>query len=297
MNRLEVADLAVFLAIARQRSFRRAAVELGVSASALSHAMRAIEERAGVRLLNRTTRSVGLTEAGERLYARVLPAFADIGAAVEDLNSFRGKPAGSLRINSSRQGAKLVLLPAMTQFLRAFPDVSLDLVVDDAAVDIVAAGFDAGVRLGEFVGADMIAMPLGPRQRMVVVGSPAYFKRHPVPAAPQDLTRLPCVRYRFRSGEIYHWEFERAGEDLKIAVPGVLTLLDMDLMIDAALDGLGLAYVFESSVETLVARRRLLRVLDDWCPYFPGFFLYYPNRRQHPAAFRALLEFLRERAA
>jgi DNA-binding transcriptional LysR family regulator len=293
MSRIDVADLSVFLAIARHRSFRRAAVELGVSASALSHALRTIEERLGLRLLNRTTRSVALTEAGEQLYARIEPAFGDIGAAIDDLNSFRGKPAGTIRINSSRQAAKQLLMPVVTEFLRAYPEVSVDLVIEDGLVDIVAGGFDAGVRLGEFMAGDMIATPLGPRQRMVVVASPAFLKRHPAPAVPQDLMRLPCVRFRFRSGGIYHWEFERGGTELKIAVEGPLTLLDMDLMVQAALDGLGLAYVFESNVETLIARRKLVRLLDDWCPYFPGFFLYYPNRRQHAAAFRAFLEFVR----
>lgn len=297
MSKLDVADLAVFLAIARHRSFRRAAVELGVSASALSHALRTIEERLGLRLLNRTTRSVALTEAGERLYARVQPAFSDIGDAIDDLNRFRGKPAGTIRLNSSRQAAKQVLMPVVTAFLRAYPEVNVDLVIDDGLVDIVAGGFDAGVRLGEFMAGDMIATPLGPRQRMVVVGSPAFLKRHPAPAAPQDLTRLPCIRFRFRSGEIYHWEFERGGVELKIAVEGPLTLLDMDLMVQAALDGLGLAYAFESNVAALVARRRLVRLLDPWCPYFPGFYLYYPNRRQHAASFRAFLDFVRARQA
>lgn len=293
MSKIDVADLSVFLAIARHRSFRRAAVELGVSPSALSHALRAIEQRLGLRLLNRTTRSVALTEAGERLYSRIQPAFNDIGVAIDDLNSFRGKPAGTIRLNSSRHAAKQVLMPVVTEFLRAYPEVSVDLVIEDGLVDIVAGGFDAGVRLGEFMAGDMIATPLGPRQRMVVVASPAFLKRHPAPAVPQDLTQLPCIRFRFRSGEIYHWEFERGGAELKIAVDGPLTLLDMDLMVQAALDGLGLAYVFESTVEPMLARRKLVRLLDDWCPYFPGFFLYYPNRRQHAAAFRAFLEFVR----
>jgi DNA-binding transcriptional LysR family regulator len=293
MSRIDPADLSVFLAIARTRSFRRAAVDLGVSASALSHALRNIEERLGLRLFNRTTRSVSLTEAGQRLQQRVRPAFDDIEAALEDLGSLRDKPSGTLRINSSRQAAKHVLLPLVTRFLKAYPEVSVDVVVDDGFVDIVAGGFDAGVRLGETLAADMIAAPLGPRQRMVVVGSPAYFKRHPAPASPQDLTGLPCIRFRFRGGEIYRWEFERAGEELSIEVNGPLTLLDMDLMVDAALDGIGLAYVFESNVAELIAKRRLVQVLDDWCGYFPGFFLYYPNRRQHTAAFRAFLEFVR----
>jgi DNA-binding transcriptional LysR family regulator len=295
MSRIDVADLAVFLAIARHRSFRRAAVELGVSPSALSHALRIIEERLGLRLLNRTTRSVALTEAGERLYARIQPAYSDIGAAIEDLDRFRGKPSGTLRLNASRYAAKHVLMPVVTPFLRAYPEVKVELVIEDGLVDIVAGGFDAGVRLGEFMARDMIATPIGPRQRMVVVASPAFLRRHPAPATPQDLLKLPCIGFRFRSGEPYHWEFERGGKALKIAVQGPLTLLDTELMAQAALDGVGLAYVFESNVEALLAKRRLVKVLDEWCPWFPGFFLYYPNRRQHAASFRAFLEFVRAR--
>ena len=296
MKHIDPADLSIFLAIAAHRSFRRAAVEPGVSPSALSHALRAIEERIGLRLVNRTTRSVALTEAGERLYARIRPAFHDIDDAIEDLNTFRGKPSGTIRINTSGQAARVALLPAVTAFMRLYPEVSFELVVDDTLVDIVAAGFDAGIRLGEVIAADMIATAIGPRQRMVVVGSPAYFERHPVPQTPHDLPRLPCIRYRFRGADLYRWEFERGGIELKIEVEGALTLTDQYLMVDAALDGTGLAYVFENRIEHHVAAGRLVRVLDDWCPYFPGFFLYYPNRRQHPAAFKAFIEFVRARA-
>src|SRR5262245_4347867 len=296
MNAIDPSDLSVFLAIARHRSFRRAAVELGVSASALSHSMRTIEERLGLRLFNRTTRSVALTEAGEHLQARIDPAFRDIHAAIEDLNTFRGKPTGNLRLNSSRIAAKLVLLPLVGRFLRAYPDVRVNLVIDDGLVDIVSEGFDAGVRLGESLAADMIASPIGPRQRMAVVGSPAFFRRFEAPRTPQDLLGLPCIRYQFRSGENYRWEFERAGQEVSIDVRGPLTLLDVDLMLDAALDGLGLAYVFESAAEGLVARRRLVRVLDDWCAPFSGYCLYYPNRRHHPAAFAAFLSFIAAQA-
>ncbi|MFI4978898.1 MAG: LysR family transcriptional regulator [Nevskiales bacterium] len=297
MKRIDPADLSIFLAIAAHRSFRRAAVELGVSPSALSHALRAIEERVGLRLVNRTTRSVALTEAGERLYTRIRPAFHDINDAIEDLNTFRGKPSGTLRINTSGQAARVALLPAVTAFMRLYPDVSFELVVDDTLVDIVSAGFDAGIRLGEVIAADMIATAIGTRQRMVVVGSPAYFERHPVPQTPHDLPKLPCIRYRFRGADLYRWEFERGGIELNIEVEGALTLTDQDLMVDAALDGTGLAYVFENRIEQHVAAGRLVRVLDDWCPYFPGFFLYYPNRRQHPAAFKAFIEFVRARSA
>lgn len=293
MSRISPTDLVTFLAIARHRSFRAAAVELGVSASALSHALRGVEERLDIRLINRTTRSVALTEAGQLLFARVSPAFQDIADALEDMNNFRGKPAGTLRFNAARQSAQLVLLPVVTRFLKAFPDVNVEVVINDGLVDMVSAGFDAGIRFGETIAADMIAVPIGPRHRFAVVGSPDYFKHHKAPATPHELKSLPCIRYRFSSGTMYHWEFERGGIELDIDVVGRLTLNDQDLMVDAALDGTGLAYVFEAQVEELVAKRRLVRVLKDWCPAYPGFFLYYPSRRQLPAALRAFVDFAR----
>ena len=290
MARVHSSDLAGFLAIAKHRSFKAASVELGVTPSALSHALRGVEERLGLRLLNRTTRSVALTEAGERLFARISPAFRDIDDALEDLNSFRGKPAGTLRINSARQSARLVLIPLITKFLKAYPDIRVDLATNDALVDVVSAGFDAGVRFGETIAADMIAGPIGPRHRFAVVGSPGYFKIHKPPVTPHDLRNLPCIRYRFSSGAMYRWEFERGGVELDIEVDGPLTLGDQDLMLDAALDGAGLAYVFEAQAEKLIAKRKLVRVLADWCPAYPGFFLYYPSRRQVPAALRAFID-------
>lgn len=290
MARVDSSDLAGFLAIAKHRSFKAASVELGVTPSALSHALRGVEERLGLRLLNRTTRSVALTEAGERLFARISPAFRDIDDALEDLNSFRGKPAGTLRINSARQSARLVLIALITKFLKAYPDIRVDLATNDALVDVVSAGFDAGVRFGETIAADMIAVPIGPRHRFAVVGSPGYFKIHKPPVMPHDLRNLPCIRYRFSSGAMYRWEFERGGVELDIEVDGPLTLGDQDLMLDAALDGAGLAYVFEAQAEKLIAKRKLVRVLADWCPAYPGFFLYYPSRRQVPAALRAFID-------
>jgi DNA-binding transcriptional LysR family regulator len=292
--RIDPSDLATFLAIARHRSFRAAAAELGVSASALSHALRTIEERLDVRLINRTTRSVALTEAGTRLFARISPAFRDINDALEDLNSFRGKPAGTLRFNAARQSAQLVLLPIVTKFLKAFPDVNVEIVVNDALIDMVAAGFDAGVRFGETIAADMIAVPLGPRHRFAVVGSPGFFKQHKPPATPHALKDLPCIRYRFSSGTYYCWEFERGGIEVEIDVTGPLTINDQDLMLAAARDGAGLAFVFEAQAEELVAKRKLVRVLADWCPAYPGFFLYYPSRRQLPAALRAFVDFAKQ---
>ncbi len=293
MNRIGPAELATFLAIARHRSFRGAAVELGVTASALSHALRNIEERLDLRLINRTTRSVALTEAGERLFARVSPAFQDIDDALEDLNTFRGKPAGTLRFNAARQSAQLVLLPIVTRFQQVYPEIGVEIAVNDGLVDMVSAGFDAGIRFGETIAADMIAVPIGPRQRSAVVASPAFFKKNKSPQTPHDLKNLPCIRFRFWGGALYRWEFERGGIELEIDVAGPLTLNDQDLMVDAALDGAGLAYVFEKQVEDLIAKKKLVRVLADWCPAYPGFFMYYPSRRQLSAALRAFVDFVK----
>lgn len=295
MRRIRTTDLAVFLAIAEHRSFRKAAVELGVTPSALSHSLRAIEERLDVRLVNRTTRGVGLTEAGERLLERIRPAFLDIDAALDELDDFRGQPLGKLRLNASRAAAKLVLLPTVARFLRDHPNIEVEIVVDDALVDMVSGGFDAGVRFGESIAADMIALAIGPRHRFAVVGSPDHFTRYAIPATPHDLKGHPCIRYRFAGGSFYHWEFERGGVGLDIDVRGPLTLGDQDMMLQAALDGAGLAYVFESQATEAVADGRLVSVLQDWCPYYPGFFLYYPSRRQLPGPLRAFLDFVREK--
>ncbi|GAB3396176.1 LysR family transcriptional regulator [Azotobacter armeniacus] len=293
MKPVSAADLAIFLAIAHHLSFSRAAVELGLSPSALSHALRGLEERLGVRLFNRTTRSVALTEAGERLYARVKPAFRDIDDALEDLNSFRDKPSGTLRINAGRPATQLVLLPLASRFLATYPDVRLEIASDDALVDVVSAGFDAGVRFGERLEADMVSLPIGPYMRSVVVGAPALFERYPKPQKPQDLHGLPCIRHRFPSGSFYRWEFERDGIDLEIEVDGPLTLDDVGLMVAPAEQGVGLAYVFEEVVREPLADGRLIQVLSDWCPYYPGLHLYYPSRRHVPAALRAFVEFAR----
>ncbi|MBP6818011.1 MAG: LysR family transcriptional regulator [Ferrovibrio sp.] len=293
MKRIDPADLTVFLAIARHRSFRKAAVELGVTPSALSHSLRAIEERLDLRLVNRTTRSVALTEAGERLQARLLPAFRDIDDALEDLNTLRGKPSGRLRINASQVAVRLVLLPVLRRFLPAYPDIEVDLVADDAFADVVGEGFDAGVRLGESLSADMIATAIGPRQRFVAVAAPELLKQHRRPAMPQDLHELPCIRFRLASGMLYNWEFERGGIAQEVRVTGALTLNDMDAMIDAALAGLGVAYVIKAMVQPHLDAGRLEVLLGDWSPYDPGFFLYYPSRRQMPAALKAFVDFAR----
>jgi DNA-binding transcriptional LysR family regulator len=293
MKRIDPADLSIFLAIANHLSFSRAAVELGVTPSSLSHALRAIEERLGVRLINRTTRSVAMTEAGQRLFARIKPAFLDISDALEDLNSFRDTPTGTLRFNASRVAAKVALPPAVMRFQRRYPDVNVELVVDNAMIDIVAAGFDAGVRFGETIEADMITTAFGPRHRFAVVATPDYFARYPKPLKPEDLRGQPCIRYRFLSGAMYRWEFERGGIELDVDVDGSLTLSDQDIMLDAALGGAGLAYLFEDQVRDHIVDGRLVRVLEDWCPFYPGFHLYYPSRRQAPAALRAFLDFVR----
>ncbi|WP_020656822.1 LysR family transcriptional regulator [Massilia niastensis] len=294
MKDISPVDLNLFLCIARHRSFTRAAVEMNVSPSALSHALRTLEERLGLRLFNRTTRSVALTAAGERLYARLAPAFQDIADALEDLNSFRGKPSGLLRLSAGRIAARMVLLPVVARFLRAYPEMRVEIDDNDALVDIVAGGFDAGVRLGERLEADMVAVPVGPPMRSIVVASPELLARIPAPRSPQDLTTLPCIRHRFPSGALYRWEFERAGVEVETEIDGPLMLGDVGLMVDAALAGAGLAYVFEMQVAEHLAAGRLVQLLADWCPSYPGMHLYYPSRRQMPATLKAFVDFIRE---
>lgn len=294
MRPIAPADLASFLAIARHKSFRRAADELGCTPSALSHALRGIEERLDLRLVNRTTRSVALTEAGERLFERVSPAFRDIDDALDDLNNFRGQPMGMLRINASRGAAESVLLPIVSRFIARQPGVKVEIVIDGALVDMVAEGCDAGVRFGETIAQDMVAVPIGGRQRTAIVASPAFFERHPKPTTPEQLKDLPCIRFRFASGRFYAWEFERGGVELNIEVDGPLSLNDQGLAVQAALDGVGVTFAFEDQVAELMAAGKLVRVLEDWCPYYGGFYLYYPSRRRAPAPLRAFIDFLRD---
>ncbi|MCU0120896.1 LysR family transcriptional regulator [Pseudomonas sp. B2M1-30] len=295
MKNPSAADLSIFLCIAQHLNFSRAAVELGLTPSALSHSLRALENRLGVRLFNRTTRSVALTEAGERLYARLKPAFRDIDDALEDLNHFRDKPSGNLRITCGRQACELVLLPIASEFLQVFTDIRLEVVESDALLDIVATGFDAGVRFGDRLEADMVSLPIGPPLRSVVVGSPAFFERYATPHKPEDLHGIPCIRHRFPSGSLYRWEFERGGIEQDIEVNGPLTLGDVSLMVGPALQGLGLAYVFEDMVKEHLNTGRLVQVLAHWCPYYPGLHLYYPSRRHVPAPLKAFIDFARER--
>ncbi|ROO09704.1 LysR family transcriptional regulator [Pseudomonas fluorescens] len=295
MKSPSAADLSVFLCTAQHLNFSKAAIELGLTPSALSHSVKALENRLGVRLFNRTTRSVALTEAGERLYARLKPAFRDIDDALEDLNHFRDKPSGNLRITSGRQACELVLLPIASEFLQLYPDIRLEVVESDALLDIVANGFDAGVRFGDRLEADMVSLPIGPTMRSVVVGSPAFFERHAAPQKPADLHGLPCIRHRYPSGSMYRWELERGGIAQEIEINGPLTLGDVSLMVGPALQGLGLAYVFEDMVSEHLASGRLVQVLADWCPYYPGLHLYYPSRRHVPAALKAFIDFVRNR--
>lgn len=294
MKSPSAADLSVFVCTAQQLNFSKAAIELGLTPSALSHSVKALENRLGVRLFNRTTRSVALTEAGERLYARLKPAFRDIDDALEDLNHFRDKPSGNLRITSGRQACELVLLPIASEFLLAYPDIRLEVVESDALLDIVASGFDAGVRFGDRLEADMVSLPIGPPLRSVVVGSPVFFQRHVAPQKPEDLHDLPCIRHRFPSGSMYRWEFEHGGIAQDIEVNGPLTLGDVSLMVGPALQGLGLAYVFENMVSEHLTSGRLIEVLADWCPCYPGLHLYYPSRRHVPAPLKAFIDFVRD---
>jgi DNA-binding transcriptional LysR family regulator len=293
MKTPSTADLTIFLCIAQHLNFSRAAVELGLTPSALSHSLRALENRLGVRLFNRTTRSVALTEAGARLYARLKPAFRDIDDALEDLNNFRDKPSGNLRITAGRQACELVLLPIASEFLQDYADISLEILESDALLDIVAGGFDAGVRFGNRLEADMVSLPIGPNMRSVVVGSPSFFERHAPPQKPEDLHGVPCIRHRFPSGSMYRWEFERGGITQEIEVSGPLTLGDVSLMVGPALQGVGLAYVFEDMVTGHLADGRLIQVLANWCPYYPGLHLYYPSRRHVPAPLKAFIDFAR----
>jgi DNA-binding transcriptional LysR family regulator len=282
-------------AVARLGSFRAAATELGMSTSALSHAVAALEARLGVRLFNRTTRSVSATDAGEQFIARIAPALAAIGGAIEGINSHRDTPTGMLRINTSAGAARMILTPVILDFLRRYPDMQVTLVTEGRLVDIVGQGFDAGVRIAEAVPQDMIAVPIGGEIRMLVVGTPAYLAAHGRPLVPADLHRHQCIRARMASGGIWRWEFEKRGEKVEVDVQGALTLDEMTVMLEAALEGVGLAYLSEWSVREAIAAGRLVPVLEDWCPPYPGLCLYYPGRRHVPAGLRALIDLIREK--
>lgn len=286
-------ELTAFAAVARLRSFRQAALERGVSASALSHALRALEERLGVRLLNRTTRSVTPTEAGQMLLARLAPAMREIDDALLDLSALQDVPAGRLRLNVPRPAARLLLAPMLASFVIRYPRVQVEVVTDDGMIDIVRDGFDAGIRFGEQVAADMIAVPVGAPQPFVVVASPAYLQAHGAPGTPRDLLGHACIGRRFPSGRQYAWEFGAAGESVSIAVGGPLVFDDDALMLGAARDGAGLAYVYAADAHADIAAGRLVCVLQHCLPPPSRYFLYYPSRRQMPAVLRAFVDLLR----
>jgi DNA-binding transcriptional LysR family regulator len=296
MARRDLNDLLAFVAVARERSFTRAAAKLGVSQSALSHTIRELEERLGLRLLTRTTRSVSPTQAGERLLHTVAPRFEEIEAELEALSELRDKPAGTIRITAIDYAADTVLWPKLAKFLPAYPDIKVEITVDYTLTDIVAQRYDAGVRVGEQVAKDMIAVRIGPDIRMAVVASPTYFSRHQEPKTPQDLVAHNCINLRLPThGGLYAWEFEKGKRELKVRVDGQLVFNTSVQMLNAALTGFGLAYVPEGLAQPHIAKRRLRRVLEDWCPSYPGYHLYYPSRRQSSPAFALLVETLRHR--
>ena len=298
MPRENLNDILAFLAVARDRSFTRAAAKLGVSQSALSHTIRGLEARLGLRLLARTTRSVAPTEAGERLLRALGPRFDEIEAELAELSELRDKPAGTIRITSGEHAAQAILWPALAKLLPRYPDIKVELNIDYGLTDIVAERYDAGVRLGEQVAKDMIAVRIGPDFRMAVVGAPSYFTRRPKPKDPQDLTAHDCINIRLPTyGGIYAWEFEKRGRPLKVRVEGQLVFNNIALRVNAALAGLGLAYLSEDQVQEHVVEGRLVRVLGDWCPPFSGYHLYYPSRRQAAPAFALLVEALRYRGS
>ena len=290
----ELSVLSAFLAVAEERSFTRAAKRLGVSTSALSHAVRGLEERIGVRLLARTTRSVAPTGAGEQLIARLRPALGDIRGALDQVSGLRDKPAGRVRLVVSPLAAKMVLAPKLGQFAREYPDVVLDVTTtNEGRFDLVAGGFDAGIHLGEFIERDMIAVRVSPDQRAAIVGSPRYFASHPKPSTPHDLTHHRCLNFRHGSNGVYRWEFDKGNQSIAAAVQGPLIVDEVEILIRAAIDGVGLAFMLEAHAAPHLASGALVRVLEDWCPPFAGYFLYYPSRRQQPAALSALIETLR----
>jgi DNA-binding transcriptional LysR family regulator len=297
MARENLNDLVAFLAVARERNFTRAAAKLGVSQSALSHTIRDLEARLGVRLLTRTTRSVSPAQAGERLLHTIGPRLDEIDAELAALIEFRDKPAGTIRVTATDYAVDTILLPKLAKFLRQYPDIKVEIIVDYGLTDIVAERYDAGVRSGEQVAKDMIAVRIGPDMRIAVVAAPAYFKNRSEPRKPQDLIGHNCINLRLPThGGLYAWEFEKDRHELKVRVEGQLVFNGTFQMLNAALAGFGLAYVPEDLVLPHLKKARLKRVLEDWCPPYPGYHLYYPSRRQASAAFTLLVDALRYRA-
>jgi DNA-binding transcriptional LysR family regulator len=298
MPRENLNDLLAFVAVAKDRSFTKAAAQLGVSQSALSHTVRGLEERLGLRLLTRTTRSVAPTEAGERLLRAAGPRLDEIEAEMAALSELREKPSGTIRITAHDHAVRAVLWPALEQLLPDYPDIKVEIVIDYGLTDIVAERFDAGIRSGEMVAKDMIAVRIGPDMRSAVVGAPSYLAKQARPKTPQDLTTHACINLRLPThGGLYAWEFEKGGREIRVRVEGQLVFNGTAPMLDAALSGFGLAYVPEDTVQAHLANGRLIRVLADWCPPYPGYHLYYPSRRQPTPAFALLVNALRHRRA
>jgi DNA-binding transcriptional LysR family regulator len=295
MRREHLGSLAMLLIVAEERNFTRAAAKLGISQSALSHAMGRLEAKLGLRLLTRTTRSVAPTEAGERLIQTLAPALEEIDARIASLTALKERPAGTLRITTSELPARTILWPVIDRLTAEYPDIRVELNIESSFTNIVAGRFDAGVRLGERLEQDMIAMRIGPRLRMASVGAPTYFAQHGKPATPHDLVGHSCINLRMVSGGIYAWEFEKDGRELNVRVDGQLVLNDIELVKAAAIAGHGIAHVIEDRVAVSLDRGELVRVLEDWCEPFDGYHLYYPRRRQPSSAFNLLLEALRHR--
>jgi DNA-binding transcriptional LysR family regulator len=297
MQRGHLDDLRAFVAVGRECSFTKAAAKLGVSQSALSHTIRELEARLGVRLLTRTTRSVAPTDAGERLLQTAGPRIEEIEGELAALSELREKPAGTIRITATEYAVDTILWPKLTKFLRHYPDIKAEIIIDNGLTDIVAQRFDAGVRAGEQVAKDMIAVRIGPDIRMAVVGAPSYFRRRSEPKKPQDLIGHNCINLRLSThGGLYAWEFEKGARELKVRVEGQLVFNGTTQMLNAALAGYGLAYVPEDLAQPYLAKGRLKRVLEDWCPPYSGYHLYYPIRRQCSAAFALLVDALRHRS-
>lgn len=298
MAQNKINDLQAFVAVARDQSFTKAAAKLGITPSALSHSMRTLEERLGVRLLARTTRNVAPTEAGERLMRTIAPLFDQIASEVEALGELREKPAGTIRVTCTDDSIELYLRPLLAQFLTDYPDIKLELFVDYGFTNIVEERFDAGIRIGEAVSKDMIAVPISSTWRLAVVGSPEYFKRCPPPKTPYDLTRHSCINMRHRpSGSIYAWEFAKDGKEFTVKGEGQLVFNSIIHVLNSAVDGIGLGYVVEELAAPYLKDGRLIEVLEEWCPYFQAFHLYYPNRRQTSPAFAAFVDTVRYRGA
>jgi DNA-binding transcriptional LysR family regulator len=293
MNRTQLSQLAVLAAVAAHRSFRAAGKELSIAPSAVSHAISSLEESLGVRLLARTTRSVAPTEEGKRLLERLRPALEEIGTALEAVIDARDRPAGNLRITAPRFASDVLLGPRLGDFLNLYPDITLEIANEDGFTDIVAEGFDAGIRFEEALEADMIAVRCSSDLRTVIAASPGYFQRYPQPLHPRDLVHHRCIRRRFTNGTIYRWEFEKDGRELVVSINGPLIVSEDRLSLLAALGGAGLAYLFDMRVENELAQGKLIRVLEDWCAPYPGPFLYYPSRRQMRPALRAFVDFFK----